>query len=128
MNFTWPSASRLCRAFINPSPPAIATSMIDILENTPEIPQNCQWCTFLRNHDELTVEMVTEEEREFLWNFYAPEAAHAPEFRHPPPFGAAHGWRTPYKIELLYAILFSLPGALLLSISATRSAWATISG
>ena len=87
-----------------------ATSMIDILENTPEIPPNCQWCTFLRNHDELTVEMVTEEEREFLWDFYAPE----------PRMRLNLGIRrrlaplmdgNPNKIELLYAILFSLPGA-----------------
>ena len=87
-----------------------ASSMIDILENTPEIPPNCQWCTFLRNHDELTVEMVTEEEREFLWDFYAPE----------PRMRLNLGIRrrlaplmdgNPNKIELLYAILFSLPGA-----------------
>jgi maltose alpha-D-glucosyltransferase/alpha-amylase len=40
---------------------------------TPELPDLCQWGTFLRNHDELTLEMVTPEEREFMWNFYAPE-------------------------------------------------------
>ena len=87
-----------------------ATSMIDILENTPEIPENCQWCTFLRNHDELTVEMVTEEEREFLWNFYAPEARMRLNLgirrRLAPLMGG-----DPNKIELLYALLFSLPGA-----------------
>lgn len=44
-----------------------------ILEQTPPIPENCQWATFLRNHDELTLEMVTPAEREFLWNFYAPD-------------------------------------------------------
>jgi len=46
-----------------------------ILEQTPPIPENCQWATFLRNHDELTLEMVTPAEREFLWNFYAPDKA-----------------------------------------------------
>ena len=87
-----------------------STSMINILEKTPEIPDNCQWCTFLRNHDELTVEMVTEDEREFLWNFYAPEARMRLNLgirrRLAPLMGG-----DPYKIELLYALLFSLPGA-----------------
>lgn len=44
-----------------------------ILGRTPEIPENCQWCVFLRNHDELTLEMVTEEERQWMWSEYAPE-------------------------------------------------------
>jgi maltose alpha-D-glucosyltransferase/alpha-amylase len=44
-----------------------------ILNRTPEIPENCQWCVFLRNHDELTLEMVTEEERQWMWSEYAPE-------------------------------------------------------
>lgn len=44
------------------------------LENMPEIPPAAQWCTFLRNHDELTLEMVTEEERQWMWQQYAPEA------------------------------------------------------
>jgi maltose alpha-D-glucosyltransferase/alpha-amylase len=43
----------------------------DIFDQTPEIPANCQWATFLRNHDELTLEMVTEEERDFMNNVYA---------------------------------------------------------
>ncbi|MBX3046236.1 MAG: maltose alpha-D-glucosyltransferase [Anaerolineales bacterium] len=45
----------------------------EIIERTPEIPENAQWCTFLRNHDELTLEMVTEEERQWMWEQYAPE-------------------------------------------------------
>nr|WP_132256682.1 maltose alpha-D-glucosyltransferase [Paucimonas lemoignei] len=45
----------------------------DILRQTPEIPPNCQWAIFLRNHDELTLEMVTDKERDYLWNFYASE-------------------------------------------------------
>jgi len=45
----------------------------DILHRTPPIPEDCQWCIFLRNHDELTLEMVTEEERQFMWREYAPE-------------------------------------------------------
>ena len=43
-----------------------------ILDRTPEIPPDCQWCVFLRNHDELTLEMVTEEERQWMWKEYAP--------------------------------------------------------
>jgi maltose alpha-D-glucosyltransferase/alpha-amylase len=43
----------------------------DILRQTPEIPADCQWAIFLRNHDELTLEMVTDTERDYLWNFYA---------------------------------------------------------
>lgn len=43
----------------------------DILRQTPDAPPNCQWTTFLRNHDELTLEMVTDKERDYLWNTYA---------------------------------------------------------
>ncbi len=45
--------------------------IIDILEQTPAIPENCQWAMFLRNHDELTLEMVTDEERDYMWRVYA---------------------------------------------------------
>ena len=45
--------------------------MTDILRQTPDIPNHCQWVIFLRNHDELTLEMVTDGEREYLLNFYA---------------------------------------------------------
>ncbi len=44
-----------------------------VLAQTPPIPEHCQWATFLRNHDELTLEMVTTAEREFMWDFYAPD-------------------------------------------------------
>lgn len=50
------------------------TPIQKILARTPNIPDNCQWCIFLRNHDELTLEMVTEEERQWMWEHYAPEA------------------------------------------------------
>jgi maltose alpha-D-glucosyltransferase/alpha-amylase len=43
----------------------------DILRQTPDIPPNCQWALFLRNHDELTLEMVTDVERDYLWSTYA---------------------------------------------------------
>jgi maltose alpha-D-glucosyltransferase/alpha-amylase len=49
------------------------TPIRQILERTPAIPDNCQWCTFLRNHDELTLEMVTEVERQWMWDQFAPE-------------------------------------------------------
>jgi len=49
------------------------SDMVEILDRTPPIPDGCQWCTFLRNHDELTLEMVTEEERQWMWEQYAPE-------------------------------------------------------
>ncbi len=45
--------------------------IIDILEQTPEIPETCQWCIFLRNHDELTLEMVTDVERDYMYDEYA---------------------------------------------------------
>ncbi|HWY50729.1 MAG TPA: maltose alpha-D-glucosyltransferase [Chthoniobacterales bacterium] len=45
--------------------------IIDILDQTPPIPDNCQWAMFLRNHDELTLEMVTDEERDYMWRVYA---------------------------------------------------------
>ena len=47
--------------------------LLEILNRTPPIPDNCQWCTFLRNHDELTLEMVSPQERHWMWEQYAPE-------------------------------------------------------
>ena len=46
----------------------------DIIRQTPDIPENCQWAIFLRNHDELTLEMVTAEERDYLWRTYASDS------------------------------------------------------
>jgi maltose alpha-D-glucosyltransferase / alpha-amylase len=45
--------------------------IIEILEQTPQIPDNCQWCIFLRNHDELTLEMVTDIERDYMYDSFA---------------------------------------------------------
>ncbi len=45
--------------------------IVEILEQTPQIPDNCQWCIFLRNHDELTLEMVTDVERDYMYDEYA---------------------------------------------------------
>ena len=49
--------------------------IMDILEQTPPIPEICQWCIFLRNHDELTLEMVTEIERDYMYDNYAADKA-----------------------------------------------------
>jgi len=81
-----------------------------IMSQTPDIPENTQWCTFLRNHDELTLEMVTEEERQWMWEEYAPD----------PRMRLNLGIRRrmaplldndPRKIMLANALLYSLPGA-----------------
>src|ERR1700687_5415678 len=50
------------------------TPIVEILQQTPEIPPNCQWALFLRNHDELTLEMVTDEDRDYMYREYAREA------------------------------------------------------
>ena len=49
--------------------------IMDILQQTPEIPGSCQWCLFLRNHDELTLEMVTDIERDYMYDTYAGDKA-----------------------------------------------------
>jgi maltose alpha-D-glucosyltransferase/alpha-amylase len=50
-------------------------AIVEILEQTPQIPENCQWCIFLRNHDELTLEMVTDIERDYMYDEYAVDKA-----------------------------------------------------
>ncbi len=69
MNFHFPLMPRIYMALAQ----ADRTPILDILARTPPIPESCQWATFLRNHDELTLEMVSEEERQFMWETYAPE-------------------------------------------------------
>lgn len=69
MNFHFPLMPRLFMALAK----ADRAPIEEILARTPPLPDACQWATFLRNHDELTLEMVTPEERDFMWNFYAPE-------------------------------------------------------
>ena len=68
MNFHFPLMPRMYMALGKGD----VTSLKWVFERTPEIPHNCQWCTFLRNHDELTLEMVTEDERQYMWKRYAP--------------------------------------------------------
>lgn len=68
MGFHFPVMPRLYMALKQKS----RNSIVEIMNMTPPIPPNTQWCIFLRNHDELTLEMVTAEEREFMWREYAP--------------------------------------------------------
>lgn len=83
--------------------------IIDIMQQTPEIPESCQWFMFLRNHDELTLEMVTDEERDYMYSVYAhnPQARINQGIRHrlSPLLGGSRR-----KIELLNSLLMSLPG------------------
>jgi maltose alpha-D-glucosyltransferase/alpha-amylase len=83
--------------------------IVDVLAQTPTIPEGCQWALFLRNHDELTLEMVTDEERDSMFRAYARD----PAMRHnlgirrrlAPLLGNDRR-----KIELMNGLLFSLPG------------------
>ena len=81
----------------------------DILRQTPEIPENCQWAIFLRNHDELTLEMVTDRERDYLWNYYAADRRARINLgirRRLAPLVE----RDRRRIELLNSLLLSMPG------------------
>ncbi len=81
----------------------------DIMRQTPEIPANCQWAVFLRNHDELTLEMVTSGERDYLWNTYAADRRARINLgirRRLSPL-LEHDRR---RIELMNGLLLSMPG------------------
>jgi maltose alpha-D-glucosyltransferase/alpha-amylase len=81
----------------------------DILRQTPDIPANCQWAMFLRNHDELTLEMVTDVERDYLWSTYAsdPRARINLGIRRRLAPLMDNDRR---KIELMNSLLLSMPG------------------
>ncbi|HTI10616.1 MAG TPA: maltose alpha-D-glucosyltransferase [Puia sp.] len=81
----------------------------DIFEQTPEIPPTCQWAIFLRNHDELTLEMVTDEERDYMYQAYArdPKAKINMGIRHRLAPLLENNRR---KMELLNSLLLALPG------------------
>jgi maltose alpha-D-glucosyltransferase/alpha-amylase len=83
--------------------------VMDIMAQTPEIPDSCQWALFLRNHDELTLEMVTEEERLYMYRAFAPaeEARINLGIRHRLAPLLENSRR---RIELLNALMCSLPG------------------
>jgi maltose alpha-D-glucosyltransferase/alpha-amylase len=87
-----------------------AKPIVEIMNSTPQIPDNCQWGIFLRNHDELTLEMVTDEERDYMYKEYARD----------PRMKMNVGIRRRLaplldndrrSIELFHALLFSLPGS-----------------
>jgi maltose alpha-D-glucosyltransferase / alpha-amylase len=82
--------------------------IVDILRQTPAIPDTCQWATFLRNHDELTLEMVTDEDRDYMYRVYAedPTARINLGIRR----RLAPLLKSRQKIELMNGLLFSLPG------------------
>ena len=81
----------------------------DILRQTPPIPEDCQWAIFLRNHDELTLEMVTDRERDYMWDYYASDSRARINMgirrRLAPLMGNDRR-----KIELMNGMLFSMPG------------------
>jgi maltose alpha-D-glucosyltransferase / alpha-amylase len=81
----------------------------DIMRQTPDIPVDCQWAIFLRNHDELTLEMVTDAERDYLWNTYASDRRARINLgirRRLAPLME----RDRRRIELMHALLLSMPG------------------
>ncbi len=83
--------------------------IVDILEQTPDIPDTAQWALFLRNHDELTLEMVTDEERDYMYRVYAHDQQARINLgirrRLAPLLGNDRR-----RIELMNGLLFSLPG------------------
>jgi maltose alpha-D-glucosyltransferase/alpha-amylase len=84
--------------------------IIDIMQQVPTIPPNCQWALFLRNHDELTLEMVTDEERDYMYNEYAkdPRMRLNQGIRRRLAPLMENGRR---QMELLHSLLFTLPGS-----------------
>jgi len=87
-----------------------AQPILEIMQTTPQIPENCQWGVFLRNHDELTLEMVTDEERDYMYREYArdPRMKMNVGIRRRLAPLLDNGRR---PIELFHALLFSLPGS-----------------
>jgi maltose alpha-D-glucosyltransferase/alpha-amylase len=106
MNFHFPLMPRIFMALAR----ADRTPILEILARTPPIPDSCQWAIFLRNHDELTLEMVTEAERQFMWDYYAPEPRMRLNLgirrRLAPLLGNDRA-----RIELVNSLLFTLPGS-----------------
>lgn len=105
MNFHFPLMPRLFMALrMEDSFP-----IVDILNQTPSIPNNCQWALFLRNHDELTLEMVTDEDRDYMYRVYAEDTQARLNLgirrRLAPLLGNDRR-----QIELMNSLLLSLPG------------------
>jgi maltose alpha-D-glucosyltransferase/alpha-amylase len=97
----------------------------DIMRQTPDIPDNCQWAIFLRNHDELTLEMVTDSERDYLWETYARDRRARINLgirRRLAPLLE----RDRRRIELMNGLLLSMPGTPVIYYGdETTSTWAT---
>ena len=106
MAFHFPVMPRLFMALRQHS----RMSISDILARTPQIPDGCQWGTFLRNHDELTLEMVTAQEREYLWDQYAPEDRMRCNLGIRRRLATLVG-NDQDQIRLLHAMLLALPGS-----------------
>jgi maltose alpha-D-glucosyltransferase/alpha-amylase len=106
MNFHFPVMPRLYMGLAKGQ----ADDLREILADTPPIPETAQWGIFLRNHDELTLEMVTPEQRDFMWDTFAPDPRMKLNLgirRRLAPL--VDGDRA--AIELLHGLLFSLPGS-----------------
>lgn len=106
MNFHFPLMPRLFMALHTED----CFPVVDILQETPSIPENCQWGIFLRNHDELTLEMVTDEERDYMYRVYAQDPQARINLgirRRLAPLLGNHRRR----IELMNGLLLSLPGS-----------------
>jgi maltose alpha-D-glucosyltransferase / alpha-amylase len=105
MNFHFPLMPRLFMAIHQED----RLPIVDIFAQTPEVHATCQWALFLRNHDELTLEMVTDEERDYMVGAYAHQAAMRINLgirrRLAPLVGNSRR-----RMELLNGLLFSLPG------------------
>jgi maltose alpha-D-glucosyltransferase / alpha-amylase len=85
------------------------TPIVEIMNRLPKIPENCQWAIFLRNHDELSLEMITDQERDYMFNAYAEDKQMKLNMgirRRLAPLMD----NDQKKIELLYILLFTLPG------------------
>ncbi len=106
MGFHFPVMPRIYMALRKQS----KEDLVWILNRTPEIPENCQWCTFLRNHDELTLEMVTPEEREWMWQEYAPQPRMRLNLGIRRRFAPLLD-NNPARMRLAFGLLFSLPGS-----------------
>jgi maltose alpha-D-glucosyltransferase/alpha-amylase len=104
MNFHFPLMPRMFMAIELEDSFPIA----NILQRTPSIPERCQWATFLRNHDELTLEMVTDEDRDTMYRAYAAERAARVNLGIRRRLAPLLGVRR--KVELMNALLLSLPG------------------
>ncbi|MEM7487548.1 MAG: maltose alpha-D-glucosyltransferase [Pseudomonadota bacterium] len=105
MGFHFPLMPRMYMAVAQEDRHAIS----DIIRQTPEIPEDCQWGIFLRNHDELTLEMVTDRERDYLWETYAADKRARINMgirRRLAPLMQ----NDRRKIELLNSMLLSMPG------------------